>query len=60
MPVYEYKCPSCDISFVLNRSMEERDVEALCSSCGSVSVRIFSSVNAIFKGGGFYSTDKND
>lgn len=58
MPNYEFRCSGCDLGFVLNRSMDDRDLEALCSSCGSPAVRIFSSVNAIFKGGGFYSTDK--
>lgn len=60
MPVYEYKCMSCNINFVLTRSIDDRDLEALCSRCGFASIRIFNSVNAIFKGGGFYSSDKND
>ncbi len=35
MPFYEYKCESCEETFVDLRAMEDRDSAAPCPACGS-------------------------
>jgi len=57
MPTYEYRCMICNEVTEVKRSMEERDDEVKCSSCNGPAQRMFASPNAVFKGGGFYSTD---
>lgn len=34
MPRYEYRCLSCGIQFDERRSVESRDVSAICPKCG--------------------------
>jgi putative FmdB family regulatory protein len=60
MPTYEYKCMLCNTYFTIKRSIDERDNEALCLACNNPSIRVINVAGMIFKGGGFYSTDKND
>jgi putative FmdB family regulatory protein len=57
MPNYEYKCMLCNENMILKRSIEERDDQVKCAKCNNPALRIYHSVNAVFKGGGFYSTD---
>jgi putative FmdB family regulatory protein len=57
MPVYEYRCMMCNELLELKRPIEERDDQVKCSACGNPAQRVYHSVNAVFKGGGFYSTD---
>lgn len=57
MPSYEYRCMMCNEAMVLSRKIEERNDEVKCLACGNPAQRIYNSVNAVFKGGGFYSTD---
>ena len=57
MPTYDYRCMLCNELTTLARSIEERDNEVKCEACGNPAQRIFNTVNAVFKGGGFYSTD---
>lgn len=59
MPTYEYKCLQCDKSINLKREIDDRDEPVKCS-CGNLCKRLYFSTNVVFKGGGFYSTDKND
>jgi predicted nucleic acid-binding Zn ribbon protein len=47
----------CNELTALQRPIEERDEEVKCAACGNPAQRIYTSVNAVFKGGGFYSTD---
>jgi len=57
MPTYEYRCMLCNEVTEAKRPIEERDTETKCASCGNPAQRIYNSPNAVFKGGGFYSTD---
>jgi putative FmdB family regulatory protein len=56
MPVYEYRCPSCDIVFDFEHGM--RDKPAIhCPECGMDAVRVYTPSGMILKGSGFFNTD---
>ena len=57
MPAYEYMCESCNKNYTKVRSIMENDPGYECESCTLPLVRVYSSVGAVFNGGGFYSTD---
>jgi len=57
MPIYEYECRGCSLRFELKRRFGDNS-EARCPQCQSKARRIFSSVPILFKGSGFYVTDK--
>jgi len=58
MPTYEYECKSCSHSFEVFQSMSDPPVKD-CPECGSEVRRlIFGGTGVIFKGSGFYVTDK--
>lgn len=56
MPIYEYRCQSCDaISEKLVRGGNE---PTTCPACGAEGLtRLISRAGIIFKGSGFYVTD---
>jgi len=56
MPIYEYECESCSLTFEVRRSFGENE-EASCPRCGGEARRVFSPVPIFFKGSGFYVTD---
>jgi putative FmdB family regulatory protein len=39
MALYEYKCPDCETSFEMMRSMSAADAPAECPTCGSTGGR---------------------
>jgi len=59
MPTYEYKCKNCAHTFDAFQSMAD-DPLKICPKCGKEEVRrlINGGTGIIFKGGGFYVTDK--
>jgi len=58
MPTYEYECKSCSHSFEVFQSMSDPPVK-ICPECGNEVRRlIFGGSGVIFKGSGFYVTDK--
>jgi len=58
MPTYEYECKSCSHSFEVFQSMSDPPLKD-CPKCGSEVRRlIFGGSGVIFKGSGFYVTDK--
>jgi len=58
MPTYEYECKSCGHSFEVFQSMSEEPLKT-CVKCGKEVRRlIFGGAGVIFKGSGFYVTDK--
>jgi len=58
MPTYEYECKSCSHCFEVFQSMSEPPVKD-CPKCGKEVRRlIFGGTGVIFKGSGFYVTDK--
>jgi len=58
MPTYEYECKSCSHSFEVFQSMSDPPIKD-CPECGKEVRRlIFGGTGVIFKGSGFYVTDK--
>jgi putative FmdB family regulatory protein len=58
MPTYEYECKSCGYGFEAFQSMSEEPLKD-CPKCGKEVRRIiFGGAGVIFKGSGFYVTDK--
>jgi putative FmdB family regulatory protein len=58
MPTYEYECKSCGHNFEVFQSMSEPPIRD-CTECGKEVRRlIFGGAGIIFKGSGFYVTDK--
>ncbi|MBV8374051.1 MAG: FmdB family transcriptional regulator [Candidatus Eremiobacteraeota bacterium] len=56
MPLYEYRCPSCEQIVEIRHGFDESQ-ERACAACGSVMARVFSAAPIVFKGSGFYVTD---
>ena len=58
MPTYEYECKSCGFSFDFFQSMKDEPLK-ICPDCGKEVRRLINGgTGVIFKGGGFYVTDK--
>ena len=58
MPTYGYECKSCRHSFDVFQSMKDEPVK-ICPKCGKEVRRLINGgTGIIFKGGGFYVTDK--
>ena len=59
MPTYEYECKKCSHTFEVFQSISDPPLTT-CPECGSEVRRIiFGGAGVIFKGAGFYVTDKN-
>jgi putative FmdB family regulatory protein len=59
MPTYEYECKKCNHRFEVFQSMSDEPIKK-CPECGKQVRRLVSGgVGVIFKGSGFYVTDKN-
>jgi len=58
MPTYEYECKSCGHNFEVFQAMSDEPIKT-CVKCGKEVRRlIFGGAGVIFKGSGFYVTDK--
>ena len=58
MPTYEYECKSCGYDFDYFQSMKDEPLK-VCPKCGKELRRLINGgTGVIFKGGGFYVTDK--
>jgi putative FmdB family regulatory protein len=59
MPTYEYECKTCGHNFEVFHAMSDPPVQN-CPECGKEVRRlILGGAGVIFKGSGFYVTDKN-
>jgi len=59
MPTYGYECKSCSHNFEVFQSMSDPSLKD-CPQCGEEVRRlIFGGTGVIFKGSGFYVTDKS-
>src|SRR3712207_2993431 len=57
MPVYEYACTSCGERTEARQSFDDPPLEE-CPHCGGRLRKLYSPVGIVFKGSGFYSTDR--
>ena len=58
MPTYEYECVSCGHNFEVFQAMSDEPLKT-CAKCGKEVRRlILGGAGVIFKGSGFYVTDK--
>jgi len=58
MPTYEYECKKCSHRFEVFQSMSDEPIKK-CPECGKEVRRLVSGgAGVIFKGSGFYVTDK--
>jgi putative FmdB family regulatory protein len=58
MATYEYQCLACETKLSVTRSISDPDPGYFCESCGNRLNRVYSMSNPVFKGSGFYRTDK--
>jgi putative FmdB family regulatory protein len=56
MPLYEYRCRTCDHQFEIQQSFSE-DALTTCPECGGELRKVFTPVGISFKGSGFYKND---
>ena len=56
MPIYAYKCDKCDVTRDVSHDMHV-DKLVVCNQ-GHGMTKQFAAVPTIFKGSGFYKTDK--
>ncbi|MDR2343779.1 MAG: FmdB family transcriptional regulator [Spirochaetaceae bacterium] len=58
MPTYEYECKKCAHAFELFQNMSDEPAR-VCPKCGGEVRRLINGgAGVIYKGAGFYSTDK--
>ena len=58
MPTYEYECTKCGYNFEVFQAMSDEPIKT-CAKCGKKVRRlILGGAGVIFKGSGFYVTDK--
>ena len=59
MPTYGYECKSCKFSFDVFQNIKDDPLKT-CPECGKEIRRLINGgTGVIFKGGGFYVTDKS-
>ncbi len=56
MPLYDYRCPECDVTFEVTRSADSASA-VCCPTCEGPAKRVFTPVGVVFKGSGFHNTD---
>ena len=61
MARYDYICASEHV-YTEERSIHDDQIVTVCpvEGCGLILTRVWSAVPAVYKGKGFYSTDKHD
>lgn len=57
MPIYDYRCDSCEVSMEIIATIAQSDKKHTCS-CGGKLTKILHAPAISFKGDGFYKTDK--
>ena len=57
MPIYEYSCPACGITFEeWVRTSSEADKTQACPQCGAEAPRMLSNTSFILKGEGWFAS----
>ena len=61
MPMYDYKCQTCELKMVVSRGINEAERAPVCVNCVKDLVRVYDSAPAIsFKGSGWASKENNE
>ena len=58
MPTYDYKCPKCQMTMTVIRTLKEEERKPICVNDAIELVRDYGSPEVQFKGSGFYKNDK--
>jgi putative FmdB family regulatory protein len=58
MPIYDYKCNTCDLKMSVIRKIDEKERTPLCANCVKDLVRVYDTPAVTFKGTGWASKDK--
>jgi len=58
MPTYDYKCPKCEMTMTVIRTLKEEERKPICVNDAIELVRDYGSPVVQFKGSGFYKNDK--
>lgn len=58
MATYEYVCRECETKLSVSRGISEDDPGYTCEECGNRMNKVYAIGNPIFRGSGFYRTDK--
>ena len=53
MPVYQYKCESCNLQISITETIKENNKTPLCVKCTKSMVRVWGLQTIIFKGTGW-------
>lgn len=53
MPTYQYKCPKCEATMTVTRSIHLDDPGYHCLSCNTKMNQIIGNISVSFKGGGW-------
>jgi putative FmdB family regulatory protein len=53
MPIYDYKCKTCDLKMSVIRKIDEPDRTPLCATCVKDLVRVYDTPAVSFKGTGW-------
>lgn len=56
MPIYEYRCKSCNQTHEIEHGFHDERPRQ-CPACSGSLVRVFHPVGVVFKGSGFHKTD---
>jgi putative FmdB family regulatory protein len=58
MPIYDYKCNTCDLKMSVIRKIDEAERTPLCANCVKDLVRVYDAPGVTFKGTGWAAKDK--
>jgi putative FmdB family regulatory protein len=57
LPTYEYRCESCGKAYEKREGFDAPPRQK-CPACGKQAARVLRAPSVVFKGSGFYATDK--
>jgi putative FmdB family regulatory protein len=53
MPIYDYKCKTCDLRMSVIRKINEPDITPVCANCLKDLIRVYDTPAVSFKGTGW-------